>query len=164
MALSAPARRPGFTDGAPGERVVFHERRRPPLLAALLVPAAVLATLAATDVALPVRAAAALAAAALVLLGVRLRRRVWMEDLLVTDRRIVVAPRAGAPRWLPLDEVESAVERGLAMRFTARDGEALSFAYVRDLGALRRALADARPDLHLRADDGALCRTCGIRF
>jgi hypothetical protein len=140
MALSAPARRPGFTDGAPGERVVFHERRRPPLLAALLVPAAVLATLAATDVALPVRAAAALAAAALVLLGVRLRRRVWMEDLLVTDRRIVV------------------------MRFTARDGEALSFAYVRDLGALRRALADARPDLHLRADDGALCRTCGIRF
>src|SRR4051794_7147950 len=129
----------------------------------MLVPAALLATLAA-GADLPLRALLAAAAAAFVAAGFLLRRRVWIEDLVVTDRRVAGMARDGGERGLALEAVEGLGARGLAGGLGARDGAALSFAYVRDLGALRRPLAGPRADLDVRADRSAACRTCGIRF
>ena len=84
----------------PGELVRFRERRAPPVLMLVVVPAAIVVTLAATDVPLVVRAVSALAVAALAVLGLRLRRRVWLEDLVVTDRRVAVVPRDSLRRRL----------------------------------------------------------------
>lgn len=148
----------------PGELVRFRERRAPPVLMLLVVPAAVVVTFAVTDVPLAVRAVSVLAVAALAALGVRLRRRVWLEDLVVTDRRVAVVPRDGDSSWLRLDELAGARERGTAVRFTARDGRMLSFAYVRSTRSLRRRLGEVRPDLAVAIEYDPHCPTCGIRW
>ncbi len=148
----------------PGELVRFRERRAPPVLMLVVVPAAIVVTLAATDVPLAVRAVSALAVAALAVLGLRLRRRVWLEDLVVTDRRVGVVPRDGDSSWLRLDELAGARERGTAVRFTALDGRILSFAYVRSTRSLRRRLGEVRPDLAVAIEYDPHCPTCGIRW
>jgi hypothetical protein len=151
-------------DLEPGEQVCFRERRTPPVLLLLLAPAAVLAVIAAAD-GLPVlRVAAALAAAALAVVGIRLHRRVWLEDLVVTDRRVAVLQREGGSRWLLLDELAGARERGTAVRFTAIDGRMLSFGYVRSTRSLRKRLRELRPDLSFAIDYDPRCPTCGIRW
>ena len=148
----------------PGELVRFRERRAPPVLMLLVVPVAVVVTLAATDLPLAVRTLSVLAAAALALFGLRLRRRVWLEDLVVTDRRVAVVPRDGDSSWLRLDELAGARERGTAVRFTALDGRMLSFAYVRSTRSLRRRLGEVRPDLAVAIEYDPHCPTCGIRW
>jgi hypothetical protein len=148
----------------PGERVCFRERRAPPLLLALLVPAGVLVVVAATESLWALRIVFTLGALALAVLGLRLHRRVWIEDLVVTDRRVAVLPRAGDPRWLQLDEVAGARERGMAVRFTAVDGRMLSFAYVRSTRSLRKRLGEVRPDLLFAIDYDPQCPTCGVRW
>jgi hypothetical protein len=148
----------------PGELVHFRERRAPPVLMALVVPVGLLLALAATAAPLAVRAASILGAVALVALGFRLRRRVWLEDLVVTDRRVGVVPRGGDSSWLHLEELAGARERGATMRFTAVDGRMLSFAYVRSTRSLRRRLSDVRPDLSIAIEYDPHCPTCGVRW
>ncbi len=116
------------------------------------------------DLPLALRIGSVLVAAALAVLGLRLRRRVWLEDLVVTDRRVAVIPRCGDPSWLRLDELAGARERGTAMRFTALDGRMLPFAYVRSTRSLRRRLGEVRPGLAVAIDYDPHCPTCGIRW
>jgi hypothetical protein len=148
----------------PGERLCFHERRAPPLFALTLAPAVVLAVSAATVSSPLARVGLALAAAALTLLGLRLRGRGWLEDLVVTDQRVAVAPRDGEPRLLRLDELAGVRERGTTVRFTARDGSVLAFGHVRSARSLRKRLDELRPDLSFAIDYDPHCGTCGLRW
>jgi hypothetical protein len=147
-----------------GERICFRERRTPPVLLLLLAPAAVLAVLAVADGLLALRVVFALAAAALTVFGIRLHRRVWLEDLVVTDRRVAVLQREGGSSWLRLDELAGARERGTTVRFTAIDGRVLSFGYVRSTRSLRKRLGELHPDLSFAIDYDPRCPTCGIRW
>ena len=99
----------------------------------------------------------ALAAVGLLALLLRARPRVWIADQVVTDQRVVVAPRDLPARWLERDELASVELVGTRAIFTARDGEELRFGHVSRPGRLFKRVraglpevdADRRPDLGL---------------
>lgn len=129
-----------------GESVLWRERRSPPFLEFTIAVAAVLAVtgLAAQD--LLVTPLVLAAAAAAFVLGRRFAAGHYLEDQLLTDRRVVVVPRVGAPYGLPLGDVESVELRGTRAVFTA-GGRKLPFSFVRRHKALRKALEAGAPHI-----------------
>jgi hypothetical protein len=141
-----------------GERIVWRERRGPPVAIMAGVPAVLLAGMAvaaADAVASLLLGAGALACAAL---GYRLRDRAWVEELVLTDRRAVVASRAGEAEAAALAGVRHVVVRGARVAFHGDDGR-LVFAHVRAVRALRRRLAELAPALDQRDEIDPRCPT-----
>jgi hypothetical protein len=131
---------------ASGETVLWRERRTPPFLEFTIAVAGVLAVcgVAARSV---VFTPLVLAAAVVVAVhGRRFAAEHYLEDQLLTDRRVVVVPRLGAAYGLPLDEIESVELRGTKALFTG-SGRELRFSFVRRHRALRKALETGAPHI-----------------
>jgi hypothetical protein len=143
----------------PGEHVFWRERRAPPILLLTLVPAGI-ALLAAISVADPLGSTLLVVGAlALALVGVRLSRRVWIEDYAITDARVLVVPRDGPERSLGRDDVAAVAVRGSRVTFHAHDGGGLSFAYVRGAHRLTKRMSALLPGVPTTVDFDALCHT-----
>jgi hypothetical protein len=131
---------------ASGEAVLWRERRAPPFMEFTIAAAAVLAVggvAAQSFVFTPL----ALAAAVLVaVFGRRFAAGHWLEDQLLTDRRVVVVPRVGSAYGLMLDDVQSVELRGTKATFTA-GGRELRFGFVRKHRGLRKALETGAPHI-----------------
>lgn len=129
-----------------GEAVLWRERRAPPFLEFTVAAAGVLAVggvAAQSYVFTPLALAAAIAVA---VYGRRFAAGHYLEDQVLTDRRVVVVPRVGAAYGLALDDIESVELRGTRASFTA-GGRELRFAFVRRHRALRKALEAGAPHL-----------------
>ncbi len=96
-----------------------------------------------TDAFTPLALAAAVAA---VVFGRRFAAGHYLEDQLLTDRRVVVVPRVGAAYGLPLADIQSVELRGTKALFTA-GGHQLRFSFVRRHRALRKALETGAPHI-----------------
>jgi hypothetical protein len=134
------------TELATGEAVLWRERRAPPFLEFSIAAAAVLAVggvAAQSFVVTPLALAAAIAVA---VYGRRFAAGHYLEDQMLTDRRVIVAPRVGAAYGLPLEDVESVELRGTKALFTA-GGRELRFSFVRKHRALRKALETGAPHI-----------------
>lgn len=131
---------------ASGEAVLWRERRAPPFLELTIAVVAVLAVggvAAQSLVFTPLALAAALAAA---VYGRRFAAAHYLEDQLLTDRRVVVVPRVGSAYGLPLEDIESVEMQGTKALFTA-GGRQLRFSFVRRHRALRKALETGAPHI-----------------
>ena len=87
------------------------------------------------------------AAVAAVVFGRRFAAGHYLEDQVLTDRRVVVVPRVGAAYGLPLDDIESVELRGHEGDRSRRGGRELRFAFVRRHRALRKALETGAPHI-----------------
>jgi hypothetical protein len=133
---------------AAGESVLWRERRTPPIMAAAIACAGMLAVAAvAVGNVVLTPLLGAVAAAALVA-GRSYAGRHWLEDQLLTDRRALVVPRVGQAYGLPLDEVDSVEMRGTKALFHG-GGRELRFSFVRRHRALRRAIESTAPHVSL---------------
>ena len=151
--------RDGFRVGV-GERVLFRERRQPPLRVLGLVLGAILAVAAATGTgSLPLRLATAAVAACVAAAGGVLQRRTWIEDLVVTDLRLVRALRDGRIADTPLTDVVAVSLRGIAVRFRRARGDDFMFPVVRRPRRLQRALGVALPGLTVEREIDLACPT-----
>jgi hypothetical protein len=133
-------------DLAPGEAVLWRERRAPPFMEFFIAVAVVLAVGGAAVQSLLVTPLALAAAAAVVLLGRRFAAGHYLEDQVLTDRRVVVMPRVGSAYGLPLGDIESVELRGTRASFTG-GGRELRFSFVRRHRALRKALETGAPHI-----------------
>ena len=131
---------------APDETVLWRERRAPPYLEFAIAVAAVLAVGAVAAHNLVFTPLALAAAVAVAVYGRRFAAAHYLEDQLLTNRRIVVVPRVGAAYGLPLDEIESVELRGTKALFTG-GGRELRFSFVRRHRALRKALETGAPHI-----------------
>jgi hypothetical protein len=89
---------------------------------------------------------ALVAAVAVAFFGRRFAAGHWLEDQLLTDRRVVVVPRVGPAYGLLLDDVQSVEMRGTKATFTAA-GRELRFGFVRKHRGLRKALESGAPHI-----------------
>jgi hypothetical protein len=131
---------------ASGEVVLWRERRAPPFMQFAIAVAAVLAVVgvaADSFVFTPLALAAAVAA---VVFGRRFAAGHYLEDQLLTDRRVVVVPRVGAAYGLHLADIQSVELRGTKALFTA-GGHQVRFSFVRRHRALRKALETGAPHI-----------------
>jgi hypothetical protein len=136
--------RPGAL--ADGEAVLWRERRSPPFMEFGLAAAAVLVVGGLAARSIIVTPLTLVAAAAVVLLVRRFTAGHYLEDQLMTDRRVMVVPRVG-PTWaFPLDEIDEVELRGTRATFTG-GGQSLRFAFVRRHKALRRAIETGAPHI-----------------
>jgi hypothetical protein len=131
---------------ASDEAVLWRERRTAPFMEFAIAFAALLAVggvAAQSFVFTPLALAAALAVA---VFGWRFAAGHWLEDQLLTDRRVVVVPRVGSAYGLLLDDVQSVEMRGTKAKFTA-GGRELRFGFVRKHRGLRKALESGAPHI-----------------
>jgi len=131
---------------AAGEAVLWRERRAPPYLEFTIAVAGVLAVGGAAAQSFVFTPLALLAAAAAAVFGRRFAAGHYLEDQLLTDRRVVVVPRIGAAYGLPLGDVQSVELQGTKAVFTA-GGRELRFSFVRRHRALRKALETGAPHI-----------------
>jgi hypothetical protein len=131
---------------AEGEAVLWRERRAPPFMEFTIAVAAVLAVVGVAAASFVVTPLALVAAAAAAVFGRRFAAGHYLEDQLLTDRRVVVVPRVGASYGLPLGDVQSVELRGTRAVFTA-GGRELRFSFVRRHRALRKALETGAPHI-----------------
>jgi hypothetical protein len=103
------------------------------------------------------------AGVAVVLLARRLAAGRYLEDQLLTDRRVLVAPRAGGAYGMRLEDIASAEMKEMKVIFLG-DGQQFRFAFVRKQRALRRALAAAAPHIAFEQHWDPHCSTCGVRW
>ena len=130
---------------ASGEAVLWRERRTPPFMEAAIALTAILAS--GVAVASPfITPLLVAAAAAAFVIGRRFAAGHYLEDQLLTDRRVLVVPRVGASYGLPLDDIESVELKGTKATFTGR-GREFRFAFVRRHRALRKALETGAPHI-----------------
>jgi hypothetical protein len=137
--------RPG-SELAAGEAVLWRERRAPPILEFVIAGAAVFAVGGVAAQSLLFTPLALVATVAVLVYGRRFAARHWLEDQLLTDRRVVVVPRVGTAYELSLDDIESVELRGTKALFTA-GGRQLRFSFVRRHRALRKALETGAPHI-----------------
>ena len=97
---------------ADGEALLWRERRAPPFMEFTIAVAAVLAVVGVAAQNFVFTPLALVAAVAVVVFGRRFAAGHYLEDQLLTDRRVVVVPRVGTAYGLPLDDVESVELRG----------------------------------------------------
>ena len=131
---------------ASGEAVLWRERRTPPFMEFTIAVAAVLAVCGVAVGSVIFTPLVLVAAVVVAVLGRRFAAGHYLEDQLLTDRRVLVVPRVGAPYGLPLDEVQSVELRGTKAIFTA-GGRELRFSFVRRHRALRKALETGAPHI-----------------
>lgn len=131
---------------ADGEALLWRERRAPPFMEFTIAVAAVLAVGGVAAQSFLFTPLALAAAVAVVVFGRRFAAGHYLEDQLLTDRRVVVVPRVGTAYGLPLDDVESVELRGTKALFTA-GGRELRFSFVRRHKALRKALETGAPHI-----------------
>jgi hypothetical protein len=131
---------------AVGEAVLWRERRAPPFLEFTIAFAAVLAVGGVAAQSFVFTPLALVAAIAVFVSGRRFAAGHYLEDQLLTDRRVVVVPRVGTAYGLPLDDVQSVELRGTKALFTA-GGRELRFGFVRKHRALRKALETGAPHI-----------------
>lgn len=131
---------------ASGEAVLWRERRTPPFLEFAIAVAALLALGALGAHSLVFTPPALVAAVAVAFYGRRFAAAHYLEDQLLTDRRVVVVPRVGTAYGLPLEDIESVEMRGTKALFTA-GGRELRFSFVRRHRALRKALETGAPHI-----------------
>ena len=149
---------PGFAPAA-GERLLYRHRRRTPSAVYALVGAAACVLVGASTgggprVLLPLLAAAC----ALAAIGVRLVRGAWIEDLVVTDRRVVRRRKDGAQEELALAESDDVLPKGHAFVFRCCARE-LSFPPVDAPRKVRRILAEAAPGVEVEMRFDLACPT-----
>jgi hypothetical protein len=135
-----------LTGLASGETVLWRERRTPPFLEFAIAVAAVLAVGAVAAQSLVFTPLVLAAAVAVLVYGRRFADAPYLEDQLLTDRRVLVVPRVGTAYGLPLEDVESVEMRGTKALFTA-GGRELRFSFVRRHRALRKALETGAPHI-----------------
>lgn len=129
----------------PAEQVLFRHRRRPPALALGIAGAGILALLA-FGVDNPVaRAALLLAAAAVLGLGLLGRRRLWVEDQIVTATAVVVVRPDGSMGEIPVERIERIALRGGGVAFVRDDGRELPFARNPHRKRLEAIMRDVAP-------------------
>ena len=133
-------------DLASGEAVLWRERRAPPFLEFTIAAAAVLAAGGVAAHSFVFTPLALVAAAVVFVFGRRFAAGHYLEDQLLTDRRVVVVPRVGAAYELALDDIQSVELRGTKALFTA-GGRQLRFSFVRRHRALRKALETGAPHI-----------------
>jgi hypothetical protein len=131
---------------ASGEAVLWRERRAPPFMQFTVAVAGVLAVGGVAAQSLVFTPLALAAAIAVAVLGRRYAAGHYLEDQLLTDRRVVVVPRVGTAYGLPLGEIESVELRGTKALFMA-GGRELRFSFVRRHRALRKALETGAPHI-----------------
>jgi hypothetical protein len=131
---------------ASGEAVLWRERRAPPFLEFAIAAAGVLAVGGVAARSFVFTPLALVAAVAVFVIGRRFAAGHYLEDQLLTDRRVVVVPRVGTAYDLPLDDIQSVELRGTKALFTA-GGRQLRFSFVRKHRALRKALETGAPHI-----------------
>lgn len=162
-AVAALARRlaptpPGFAP-EPGETVLYRHRRRTPTHLYALVLGGFLVLLGIAGGSAPaVRAVLAVVGVVLLAVGVRVARSSWLEDLVITDRRIVRRARGGDQLSLPLAALDDVVEQGTGFRFHAGERE-LSFRHVGRPRKVRRLVEERAPAARLDVRIDLSCPT-----
>ena len=151
---------PGLEDG---EVVLWRDRRAPPFLQFAVAPAAVLVFLGIAVANVVITPLLIAAAAGVVLLARRLAAGRYLEDQVLTDRRVLIIPRTGAAYGLRLDEIESAEMQEMKVTFRG-PGQEFRFSFVRKQRTLRRALAAAAPQIAFEQHWNPYCSTCGVRW
>jgi hypothetical protein len=136
----------GSHELAPGEAVLWRERRAPPFLEFAIAVAAVLTLGGVAAHSYVFTPLALVAAAAVFVYGRRFADGHYLEDQLLTNRRVVVVPRLGTAYDLPLDDIQSVELRGTKALFSA-GGRELRFGFVRRHRALRKALETGAPHI-----------------
>jgi hypothetical protein len=131
---------------AAGEAVLWRERRAPPFMEFTIAVAGVLAVAGVAAQHLLFTPLALVAAVAVFAFGRRFAAGHYLEDQLLTDRRVVVVPRVGAAYGLPLGDIESVELRGTKVMFTG-GGHQMRFSFVRRHKALRKALEAGAPHI-----------------
>ena len=129
---------------AAGEAVLWRERRAPPFMQFTIAVAGVLAVAGVAAQSLLFTPLALVAAVVVFAAGRRFAAGHYLEDQLLTDRRVVVVPRIGSPYGLPLGDIESVELRGTKAMFTG-GGRQMRFSFVRRHKALRKALEEGAP-------------------
>jgi hypothetical protein len=129
-----------------GEAVLWRERRAPPFMEFAVAAAGVLAVGGVAAHSYVFTPLALVAAVAVAVFGRRFAAGHYLEDQVLTDRRVVVVPRVGTAYGLPLDDIESVELRGTRASFTA-GGRELRFSFVRRHRALRKALEAGAPHI-----------------
>jgi hypothetical protein len=133
---------------ADGEAVLWRERRSPPFMEAAIAAALILAVAGVALANVFVTPLLLVAAVGAVLLGRRVVAGHYLEDQLMTDRRVLVVPRVGTAYGLPLGDIEGVEMRGTRATFTG-GGREFRFSFVRRHRALRRALETGAPHISL---------------
>jgi hypothetical protein len=146
-----------------GEVVLWRDRRAPPLLQFAVAPAGVLVFLAIAVANVVITPLLIVAAAAVILLARRLAAGRYLEDQVLTDRRVLVARRAGALYAMRLEDIESAEMKEMKVIFRG-SGQEFRFSFVRKQRTLRRALAAAAPQITFEQHWDPHCSTCGVRW
>jgi hypothetical protein len=146
-----------------GEVVLWRDRRAPPFMQLAVAPAAVLVVSGVAVANVLVTPLLIVAGVAVIVLARRLAAGRYLEDQLLTDRRVLVAPRAGAAYGMRLEDIESAEMKEMKVIFRG-DGQQLRFSFVRKQRALRRALAAAAPQIAFEQHWDPHCSTCGVRW
>jgi hypothetical protein len=131
---------------AEGEVVLWRERRTPPFMQVACALAAVIGLSGIATQNVIVIPLAVLAAVAIVVIGRRVAAGNYLEDLLLTDRRALIVPRAGAAYGLDLDDIQSVEMRGTKALFSSGERQ-LRFGFVRRQRAFRRALQTGAPHI-----------------
>jgi hypothetical protein len=156
----AAERASGLEDG---EVVLWRDRRAPPLLQFAVAPAGVLVFLAIAVANVVITPLLIAAAAAVFLLARRLAAGRYLEDQVLTDRRVLIIPRTGAAHGMRLDGIESAEMKEMKVIFRG-SGQEFRFSFVRKQRRLRRALAAAAPHIAFEQHWDPHCSTCGVRW
>ena len=131
----------------PQTTVLFRHRRRPPALHFGLVGALFFGVSAFAATSLLWQAVLVLAALGALGLGVLGRERMWIEDQIITSTEAVIEHPDGGRYALAFDDMLRAAERRNGIAFTRHDGAQLAFNRNPHVKKIRRAVAQAAPDL-----------------
>lgn len=131
----------------PQAQVLFRHRRRMPALHFGVVGAIFLVVGSFAASSLLLQAALVLAAIGVLGLGWLGRRRLWVEDQLLTPTSAVVVHADGATFEVPFDEVARVAARSNAVAFVRTDGAELRFNRNPHAKRIRRVLSQVAPDL-----------------
>ena len=143
---------------AADERVVYRELREPPILLSAVALAVVLCVATISSHRVPTVVAAALISAAAVAVAIKLRPRTWIEEFVISDRRLVVVQRKGGAVSVPLEDVSGVTIKGGRATFDTAQGD-IPFAYVRNERKLQRAIERELPGFPIELEWDPLCRS-----
>ncbi len=141
-----------------GERVIFFERREPPIMQVGIAIAFVLSIIGMAAQSRAVTLAFVLLAVAAMAVAARWKKSKWMTDYAITDRRIAIVERHAASVSVPIDALLSVSVRGGRATFATDRGN-VQFSYVRNMRTMQKRLERDLPGIPLELEWDPLCRT-----
>ncbi len=151
------SRETGFV-AEPGERVLFLERREPPIMQVGIAIAFVLSIIGMAAQSRAIALAFVLLAVAVLAVARQWKKSKWMTDYAITDRRIAVVERSAGNISVPIDTVHGVSVRGGRATFATDRGD-VQFSYIRSIRTMQKRLERDLPGIPIELEWDPLCRT-----